>query len=232
VRAGLTKPQDWEGQTRVQITSFLPAILGCCCWAGILGAQPAGADERLERQAGREFDSAEYGAAARDLKAITERNPANISAQILLGFALFRQEKYADSVPAYEKALALEEAGRPLSTGQRRIVTDQLAMAYGISGHLGKARELLDEAIMRDPEYPLNYYNLACTFAEQGSKAKMLANLDLAFQRKSNVLKGEQMPDPVTDQSFQRYVRDPDFISLMRKLGLRPVGTPATGADK
>jgi hypothetical protein len=85
---------------------------------------------------------------------------------------------------------------------------------------------------MRDPEYPLNYYNLACTFAEQGSKAKMLANLDLAFQRKSNVLKGEQMPDPVTDQSFQRYVRDPDFISLMRKLGLRPVGTPATGAAK
>jgi hypothetical protein len=60
----------------------------------------------------------------------------------------------------------------------------------------------------------------------------MLANLDLAFQRKANVLKGEQMPDPVTDQSFQRYVRDPDFIGLMRKLGLRPVGRPAAGADK
>jgi tetratricopeptide (TPR) repeat protein len=216
----------------VQITTFLPAILGCCCWAGILGAQPASADEGLDRQAEREFDSGEYGAAARDLRAITERNPANISAQILLGFALFRQEKYVDSVPAYEKALALEKGGRHLSTDQHRIVTDQLAMAYGISGRLGKARDLLDAAIRQDPGYPLNYYNLACTFAEQGDEDKMLANLDLAFQRKANVLKGEQMPDPTADPSFHRYVRDPGFVSLMRKLGVKPSAAPATGANK
>src|SRR5258707_10550460 len=35
---------------------------------------------------------------------------------------------------------------------------------------------------------PLNYYNRACAFAEESDKSKALANLDLAFQRKSNVL--------------------------------------------
>ena len=66
---------------------------------------------------------------------------------------------------------------------------------------------------------PLNYYNRACAFAEEGDKSKALTNLDLAFQRKANVLHGEQMPDPRADSSFQKYVRDPDFVSLMKKLG-------------
>ena len=66
---------------------------------------------------------------------------------------------------------------------------------------------------------PLNYYNRACAFAEEGDKSKALTNLDLAFQRKANVLHGEQMPDPRAYSSFQKYVRDPDFVSLMKKLG-------------
>ena len=49
--------------------------------------------------------------------------------------------------------------------------------------------------------------------------AKALANLSLAFQHKDSVLKGEKKPDPRTDSSFQKYVRDDDFIVLMKKLG-------------
>jgi len=94
-------------------------------------------------------------------------------------------------------------------------------MSYGITGEMKKAHALLDEAIVKDQEYPMNYYNRACAFAEEGDKTKALANLDLAFQRKVNVLKGEQMPDPRADSSFQRYVRDSDFVNLMKKLGLQ-----------
>jgi predicted Zn-dependent protease len=94
-------------------------------------------------------------------------------------------------------------------------------MAYGISGDLKKARALLDDAIRQDPEYPLNYYNLACAFAEEGDKGKVLANLSLAFKRKEHALKGEQMPDPRSDSSFQKYVRDEDFVKLMAKLGYK-----------
>lgn len=95
----------------------------------------------------------------------------------------------------------------------------ELVIAYGESGNLKKVHALLDDAIRQDPDYPLNYYNLACAFAEEGDKAKMLANLSTAFQYKDHVLKGEQMPDPRTDDSFQKYVHDEDFVKLMKQLG-------------
>jgi hypothetical protein len=79
----------------------------------------------------------------------------------------------------------------------------------------------LESAIRDDPEYPLNYYNLACAYADEGDKGKVLTNLSLAFEHKKHVLKGEQMPDPRTDSSFQKYVRDEDFIKLMAKLGYK-----------
>jgi tetratricopeptide (TPR) repeat protein len=144
-----------------------------------------------------------------------------VYAQVYLGQTLFKEEKYAEAVGPYEKARELEKRDTPLSSDQHRILVDQLVMAYGISGQVKKAHALLDEAIPQDPEYPLNYYNLACAFAEEGDKDKTLANLTLAFQRKEHVLKGEQMPDPRSDSSFQKYVRDDDFLKLMKAIGFK-----------
>jgi hypothetical protein len=62
-------------------------------------------------------------------------------------------------------------------------------------------------------------YNLACTDAEEGHKSQMLANLSLAFQHKEHALKGERLPDPRTDSSFQRYARDHYFLKSMKALG-------------
>ena len=41
----------------------------------------------------------------------------------------------------------------------------------------------------------------------------MLENLSLAFQRKDHVIKGEQTPDPRTDDWFQNYVQMPTSLS-------------------
>ncbi len=193
--------------------------MASCYFVGWLAAQRVDAEQALEKQARREFDSGDYPAAARDFSELTKRRPGDIPSHILLGLALFRLEKYEDSIRPFEISLTLEKGGLPLSTDQRRIVADQLAMAYGIVGRFEDARSLLGKAIKQDLDYPLNYYNLACLFAEEGNKAQMLANLDLAFQKKTHVLKGEQMPDPRTDSSFKNYVGDADFIALMRKLG-------------
>ena len=76
-----------------------------------------------------------------------------------------------------------------------------------------------DEYARLESLYPLKYYNLACAFAEEANKSKMLGNLALAFQHKGRMLKGEQMPDPRADSSFQKYVRDDDFVKLMKELG-------------
>ena len=129
------------------------------------------------------------------------------------------QKKYAESIAPFEKARELEVTGMRMNSDQHHILIDQLVIAYGISGNLKKVHGLLDEAIRQDPDYPLNYYNLACAYAGEGDKPKMLANLTLAFQYKDHVLKGEQMPDPRTDDSFQHYIHDPDFLKLMKQIG-------------
>lgn len=194
--------------------TFILAFLELSCWG-----QAPDSNQKLAQQAQREYAAAQFADAERDFAELVRRDPSNIIVEIYLGQSLFRQEKYAAAVAPYEKARELEKNGGKLSLDQHRILVDQLAMSYGISGNLKKAHALLVDAIHQDPEYPLNYYNLACAYAEEGDKEKVLANLSLAFQHKSHILKGEQMPDPRSDSSFQKYAGDKDFINLMRKLG-------------
>lgn len=167
----------------------------------------------------QEYKSGEYAAAERDSREVVKQNPSNILAQVYLGQSLFMQKKYAEAVAPFEKARELEANGMKLNSDQHHILIDQLVIAYGESGNLKQIHALLGEAIRQDPDYPLNYYNLACAFAGEGNKPKMLAYLSLAFQHKDRRIKGEQMPDPRTDDSFQNYVHDPDFIRLMKQLG-------------
>ena len=181
--------------------------------------QPINGQTSAVDRALQEYRSGQYGAAERDFREILKQTPSNILAAIYWGQSLFKQKKYADAVGPFEKARELETAGAKLTPEVHRVLIDQLVMAYGISGSLKKAHTLLDVAIRQDPDYPLNYYNLACAFAEEGDKARMLVNLSSAFQHKDHVLKGEHMPDPRSDDSFQRYVHDQDFLKLMREIG-------------
>jgi predicted Zn-dependent protease len=206
--------RHWKGSRSIK--SWLPLLL----LAGAVRAQTA-PSAALSEQALQEFRAGKYSEAERDFGEITKAGPSNVYAQFYLGQTLFKEGKYADAVGPYEKAHTLEKDGEVLSSDQHRILIDQLVMAYGISGQIKKAHGLLDDAISQDPEYPLNYYNLACAFAEEGDKAKMLVNLTHAFQHKDHVLKGEQMPDPRSDSSFQKYVRDDDFAKLMKALGFK-----------
>jgi predicted Zn-dependent protease len=202
-------------------TCLFQAVAVFVATATLCSPQVPASNQRLAAQARQEYAAGKFADAERDFRELTKRDPSNIEGQVYLGQALFRQEKYAESVLPYEKARELERKGTKLTSDQHRILVDQLAMAYGISGDLKKSRALLESAIRDDPEYPLNYYNLACTYAEEGDKAKVLTNLSLAFQHWGRVLKGEQMPDPRTDSSFQKYVRDEDFMKLMARLGYK-----------
>lgn len=196
-------------------------IFGTCFLsiAALCSGQSADQKGSTADRALQEYKSRQYLAAEQDFREATRQDPSNIYAQFYLGQSLFEQKKYVESVGPYEKARELEASGKKLSSDQHRILVDQLVIAYGVSGNLKKVHDLLEDAIRRDPEYPLNYYNLACAFAEEGEKAKMLANLSTAYQHRDHVLKGEQMPDPRLDDSFQKYVHDDDFIRLMKELG-------------
>lgn len=135
----------------------------------------------------------------------------------LYGQILYRNQDYGAAAPIFEQALAKIPNDKSHET-MRRVTVDQAGMAYGISGNIRKARDLFEQAIASDPEYPLNYYNLACADAEEKKLDDARLHLKEAFARKANVIPGEKMPDPSTDDSFLPYRDNKDFWQFIESL--------------
>jgi hypothetical protein len=100
----------------------------------------------------------------------------------------------------------------------RRLETDQLVMSLGMSGDLDGSRMIAGQAIASDPTYPINFYNLACSDAEVGNAAAAKLHLQQAFDRRANVIPGENMPDPATDSSLIKLKGDPAFWAFVQAL--------------
>jgi len=98
------------------------------------------------------------------------------------------------------------------------VLIDQLGMSYGISHELAKSKAVFEYGISKDPEYPLFYYNIACGYGEQNDRENALVFLKKAFERKANVLKGEAMPNPLTDDSFKNLISDPTFVKEVKAM--------------
>lgn len=134
----------------------------------------------------------------------------------LMASVLFKSAP-STAAPYYQSALA----AIPISPGTlrpRRIVTDQLAMSLGIGGKLKESRTVLENAIASDPDYPMNYYNLACADAENGDASNAKIHLQQAFDRKANILNGESFPDPTKDDSFLKLKTNKAFWAYAESL--------------
>ncbi len=121
------------------------------------------------------------------------------------------------AAPYYKSALdALPND--PSDLTPRRVATDQLVMSLGMSGNLKESRVVAEKAVALDPDYPINYYNLACIDAEQGNAADAQTHLKQAFDRRAHVIKGEAMPDPTKDDSILKLKRDQEFWAFVSTL--------------
>jgi len=98
------------------------------------------------------------------------------------------------------------------------VLVDNLGMAYGITGDLDKAKETFEYGISKDPDYPLFYYNLACTYGEKKDMDKAIEYLKLAFDRRENMIPGERMPNPATDSSFKQFMQNEKFRAALKEL--------------
>lgn len=121
------------------------------------------------------------------------------------------------AAPYYKSSLdKLPTAQQSLTA--RRVITDQLVMSLGMSGDLTNSRAVAQKAIENDPDYPLNYYNLACADAEQGKSADAKLHLQQAFDRKANTIPGEKIPDPTQDDSIQKLKKNKEFWAFVQTL--------------
>lgn len=127
---------------------------------------------------------------------------------------------YPSAAVYYQHALDTIPSPDPMP-GYRRLITDQLSMSYGMSGDLKRSRAVNEAAILRDPDYPLYYYNLACADAEQGKAADAQTHLKQAFDRKANTLPNEHLPDPATDDSILKLKKNKDFWAFVQTLSVQ-----------
>ena len=134
------------------------------------------------------------------------------------GSRFFLERDYKRAAPPYQRALDREKANRTLSETLWRVLVDNLGMAYGISGDLKKAKATFEYGLSKDPKYPMFHYNMACTYAEMNDPDKAIVYLKQAFDYKENMIKGEKMPDPWTDDSFQRFMNNDKFVAALSEL--------------
>jgi len=59
---------------------------------------------------------------------------------------------------------------------------------------------------------------LACTYAEMDDAVQAGSYLKKAFDYKANALQGETMPDPRTDDSFKKLMKNKEFRELAEAL--------------
>jgi len=109
------------------------------------------------------------------------------SDKLLYASILYRTQQFRASVPIYAdflKSVPDDQKDRTM----RRVATDNMGMALGISGDVDGARRVFQDAIKTDPDYPLYYYNLACADAEEGKAADAKGHLQQAFAKPTRFL--------------------------------------------
>jgi tetratricopeptide (TPR) repeat protein len=134
------------------------------------------------------------------------------------GSAFFLKNDFKSAIGPYSTALELEKKQSSLPKTLWYVLVDNLGMAYGITGDLKKAKDTFEYGLSKDDKYPLFYYNLACTYAEMNDLENTIVQLKRAFEYRQNILPGESMPDPATDDSFQRFMQNKRFLAALNEL--------------
>jgi tetratricopeptide (TPR) repeat protein len=141
----------------------------------------------------------------------------------LPGSVLYRRKDYRGAIPWLNRALEREKQEPTLSPQQHLILIDVLGMAHGISGDRKQARAVFGYGLSQHPDFPMFYYNLGCTDAEDGDLEGALKNLRLTLQYRANMIPGETLPDPTKDTSFKAYVNNPRFQEVAPDFTKNPV---------
>jgi tetratricopeptide (TPR) repeat protein len=144
--------------------------------------------------------------------------PSEVQTYFSEGSKYYLQQNYSEAAALYEKALTLEKQRRTLSQNYFRVLVDNLGMSYGISGKLPQAKATFEYGISQESEYPMFYYNMACTYGEMGKMNDAIAQLRLFYKYKANMIPGESLPDPMQDDSFRYFVDNKSFVDAVREM--------------
>jgi hypothetical protein len=138
-----------------------------------------------------------------------------VTDRLTMASLLFPKDPAA-AVPYY--GTAVEKMSKDADSTMRLFAIDQLVISLGMTGDIKRSRKYAQMGVDSDPDYPLNYYNLACADAEEGKAKDARLHLQQAFDRRANIMKGESFPDPAKDDSLLKLKKDTDFWSFVQSL--------------
>jgi len=140
--------------------------------------------------------------------------PSSSAAFFAEGSRHFLLNEFDKAIGPYQEALEREKKTPTLDASKWRVLVDNLAMSYGITGNLTAADEVVKYGLSKDPTYPMFYFILADGAAERGDLDNTMKYLRQALKFRANVIPGEKLPDPMTDDSFKAFWKNDEFKKL------------------
>ncbi len=129
----------------------------------------------------------------------------------------YLRHDFRKAIEFYEKIIEFEKRQPKLDKNTWRVAVDNLGMSYIELGKDAKAKQILEYGLSKDDTYPMFYYNLARVYAEMDDLDSSLANLKKAFEYRRNLMPKEHLPDPATDVSFVRFMRNERFLKTVEE---------------
>jgi len=162
-------------------------------------------------------DEALFEALLQRVEALPTYKPSSLDWMIMAS-TFYEQKNYTKAAHFYELTLKEEDVSPKLGPVLWHVAVDNLGVSYGISGDVSRAKQTFEQALQKDPNYPLFEYNLACAYGEMNDMQNALPHLKRAFELRKNTLPGEIMPDPMTDDSFRRFKNKAEFVEAVKAL--------------
>lgn len=134
---------------------------------------------------------------------------------VRMGSMYYLQHDYPQAIYYYAQALNIEREHRRLSETYWRVLVDNLGMAYGLTGETDQAKATFEYGLAQDPGYPMFSYNLAGVYAKLGDLDQTIAHLLQAFRSLGEMIPGEAMPDPASDDAFRPFRNEPKFQAAL-----------------
>jgi tetratricopeptide (TPR) repeat protein len=150
---------------------------------------------------------------------IDESSGPNSMAYAQYGSGAYLKGDYKTAIRHYAKAVELNKQDHQMKQIIWRVVVDNLGMAYGMTGDLTNAKKTFEYGLSEEPDYPMFHYNMGCTYGEMGDVDQAIASLRKAFSLTANMNAGESMPNPATDSSFKRFLKNDKFRAFLSEIG-------------
>lgn len=132
------------------------------------------------------------------------------------GVSLYRGKSYPEAIACLQKWIQSDQCGK-IKDSKHRMALVALGIAYSSYGKFKDAQKVFEDALLKDPEYPLFHYNLARACAGQGDFSKVLEHLKLTLKFRDNMDADVQLPNPGNDPAFKEINGNQEFKTICKE---------------